>query len=81
MAKCAETTEQSTVTKCAAQASAFQDTLEVRRYVPDLTAIQKSRDGAGMNYPVSATEGSLYPFDDSSMSGWCGEDSAGVDTV
>ena len=45
--------------------------------MPDLTAIQKSWDDAGKNYPVSATEGSLYPFDDSSMSGWCGEDSAG----
>ena len=65
-------------------ASGKQDTLEVRRYVPDLTDIKASWLAAGKEYVVEATEGTLYPFDggDSpagtgSMSGWCGEDEAG----
>ena len=54
-----------------------QDVLEVRQYEPPLDAIQQAWDAAGKEYPVSAEEGTLYPFDRSSMSGWCGEDSAG----
>lgn len=62
-----------------------QETASATANVPDTftmtrgteTATYKYPQSAGPYYPDSLKEGSLWPFDQSPLSGWCGEESIG----